>query len=109
MRRELAVLCLTIDDGKVLMVKRLKEPCLGCLVPPGGHVEDGELPHEACVRETLEEASWLVEVLETVHPNRVLIYRIVLICVGHGWAHHGLLGAAYGRVFPSPRELRGHQ
>lgn len=69
MRRELAVLCLTIDDGKVLMVKRLKEPCLGCLVPPGGHVEDGELPHEACVRETLEEAGWLVEVLETPSLN----------------------------------------
>ncbi len=69
MRRELAVLCLTINNGKILMVERLKEPCLYCLVPPGGHVEDGELPHETCVRETLEEAGWLVEVLETPSLN----------------------------------------
>jgi 8-oxo-dGTP diphosphatase len=37
-------------------------------LPPGGHIDDGEMPHEAAVREVLEETGVLVEVLSEAMP-----------------------------------------
>ncbi|WP_164477559.1 NUDIX hydrolase [Pannonibacter phragmitetus] len=41
-----------LQDGKVLMMGHLT---LGKLLFPGGHIDAGEMPHEAAVRELSEE------------------------------------------------------
>jgi 8-oxo-dGTP pyrophosphatase MutT (NUDIX family) len=50
--RDWAVAVLVVHDGRVLMHWHRK---LGRWLPPGGHVEPGELPDEAAVREVFEE------------------------------------------------------
>jgi 8-oxo-dGTP diphosphatase len=42
---------------------------IGAWLPPGGHVEDMELPHEAVVREVFEETGVAVEVLSPALPD----------------------------------------
>lgn len=44
-----------LKPDQVLMVRRGKQPFLGCWSYPGGMVEDGETPHEAALRELTEE------------------------------------------------------
>ena len=51
----LAVGCLVIDGGRVLLLKRGNEPAMGRWTFPGGFVEFGERAIEAAVRETSEE------------------------------------------------------
>lgn len=46
---------MVIHEGRVLLVKRGKEPLRGRWVIPGGTVELGETLQEALVREVLEE------------------------------------------------------
>jgi 8-oxo-dGTP pyrophosphatase MutT (NUDIX family) len=41
-----------INNNKVLLVKHKK---LGIWLAPGGHIEEGELPHQAAEREVFEE------------------------------------------------------
>jgi len=43
------------DSGKLLLIKRNKEPFKDCYALPGGHVEKDELLKEAIVREVKEE------------------------------------------------------
>ena len=74
MGREVAVDCVIVKDGKVLMVKRAHEPFNGYWVLPGGHVEQGETIRDAAVREMQEELGLDIEVLGTIgvfdDPNR---------------------------------------
>jgi 8-oxo-dGTP pyrophosphatase MutT (NUDIX family) len=44
---------------------------IGAWLPPGGHIEAGEYPHEACVREVFEETGLKVDVLSTPMPVTV--------------------------------------
>jgi ADP-ribose pyrophosphatase YjhB (NUDIX family) len=44
-------------------------PRLNAWVPPGGHIEPGELPDEAAVREVLEETNVAVEVISEDVPD----------------------------------------
>ena len=44
--------CFIIKDGKILCGKRKDD---GTICGPGGHIEDGETPVEACIREAIEE------------------------------------------------------
>ena len=53
-------------DGKVLLVKRGKEPNKGKWTVPGGVVELGETLHEALQREVREECSIDIEVESVV-------------------------------------------
>jgi ADP-ribose pyrophosphatase YjhB (NUDIX family) len=41
-----------VRDGKTLLLKHKK---LGIWLPPGGHIDEGETPDEAALRETREE------------------------------------------------------
>jgi ADP-ribose pyrophosphatase YjhB (NUDIX family) len=50
--REWTVATFVVHRGRVLLLFHSK---LGLWLPPGGHVEHGELPDEAAVREVLEE------------------------------------------------------
>lgn len=62
--------------GSVLLHKH---PKLGMWLPPGGHVEPGELPDEAAVREVFEETGVEVrltgerreDVEEPLHPRQL--------------------------------------
>ena len=47
-----------VNDGKILLIKHKK---LGVWLTPGGHLEDGDLPHQAAQREFWEETGIKVE------------------------------------------------
>jgi len=53
-------------DGRVVLVRRGKEPLRGRWVIPGGTVELGETLHEALVREMEEETGLLVRPRDVV-------------------------------------------
>ena len=52
----------TDGRGRLLMIKRGREPGAGLWSIPGGRIEPGETDAEALVREMLEETSLTVEV-----------------------------------------------
>jgi 8-oxo-dGTP diphosphatase len=56
-----------IHDGRVLLIRRGKEPLRGRWVIPGGTVEAGETLQEALVREVWEETGL------TVRPGEVVL------------------------------------
>ena len=56
--RHFTVAVFVVGEGKVLMHLHRK---LGMWLPPGGHIEQDELPDEAAVREALEETGVEVE------------------------------------------------
>lgn len=66
MGREVAVDCVIVKDGKVLLLKRAHEPFEGYWVLPGGHVERNETVEEAAVREMKEELGIDVELKKFV-------------------------------------------
>jgi mutator protein MutT len=55
-----------VHEGKVLLIKRGKDPLKGRWVVPGGTVEVGETLEEALVREVREETGLLVRPLEVL-------------------------------------------
>lgn len=57
---------LVLRDGKVLLVRRAKEPFQGCHALPGGFVEYGESTEACVVREVREETGLETEVLRLV-------------------------------------------
>jgi 8-oxo-dGTP diphosphatase len=59
-----SVSVVTLDDERVLLVRRAKEPYLGKWSFPGGSIEPGETAREAARREAMEETGIDVEVLE---------------------------------------------
>jgi 8-oxo-dGTP diphosphatase len=60
-RPYLAVSAAIIRDGKVLVVRRARNPAVGIYTLPGGGVETGETLIEAVTREAREETSLAVE------------------------------------------------
>ena len=66
------VLCVIIEDNKILLQHRLSEPNAGKWNSPGGKVKPWETFEEACVREVYEETS-----LKIMHPKHVstIIYK----------------------------------
>jgi 8-oxo-dGTP diphosphatase len=55
-----------VHEGRVLLIRRGKEPLRGRWVVPGGTVELGETLEEALVREMREETALEVEPLEVL-------------------------------------------
>jgi 8-oxo-dGTP pyrophosphatase MutT (NUDIX family) len=57
---------IVIESDQILLVYHKR---IGAWVPPGGHIEEGEYPHEACVREVFEETGIKVEVASDPVPK----------------------------------------
>lgn len=52
-----------VENGKVLLVKRGREPFKGEWALPGGHIEDGESAEQCAKREMKEETGLEIEVI----------------------------------------------
>ena len=76
-----------LHDGKVLLMKRNKEPNLGLWVAPGGKIEAHESPYESAARELYEETGLVVRemhlrgIVSTVAPSIVQSYVHFLYAV----------------------------
>jgi 8-oxo-dGTP diphosphatase len=57
-------LCYPIVDGKILLAMKKRGFGMGKWNGPGGKVETGETPEDACIRETCEETGLEVAALE---------------------------------------------
>ena len=62
-RPQLAVSAGIFRDGKILLVRRAREPSKGVYTFPGGRVEFGESLVEAVAREVREETGLVIEVV----------------------------------------------
>ena len=54
-----------VRDGKTLLLKHKK---LGMWLPPGGHIDEGETPDDAVMREVLEETGLEAEFVASPRP-----------------------------------------
>ncbi len=94
MTRDWAVSVFVVWNGQVLLHHHRK---LGLWLPPGGHVEVGELPDEAAVREVLEEAGVAVELVgeravDAPGPRQLIRPRgVQLESIGPGHEHIDLV------------------
>lgn len=55
-----------VKNDEILLLRHKK---YGMWLQPGGHVEEGETPDEAAIRETMEEVGLEVEILESFRPD----------------------------------------
>lgn len=60
-RQRLSALCYVEHGGRVLMLRRHKEPFAGYWTAPGGKLVPGEDPRQAVLREVCEEAGLVLE------------------------------------------------
>lgn len=102
--REFTVAVFVIHDGRVLLHRHKR---LGLWLPPGGHIDEGELPDQAAIRETLEESGVRIVLVDgplplpeghTVGPEAparlVQPIGIQLEDIGPGHQHIDLIYAA---------------
>ena len=66
MRREFVATGYVIKDNKVLLIHH---PKIGIWLPVGGHVEEDELPDDACIREIKEETGLDVTIVTDTHEQ----------------------------------------
>lgn len=71
-RPQLAVSAAIFRDGKVLVVRRAREPARALYTLPGGRVEAGETLAGAAAREVREETSLTIEVLGLAGYREIL-------------------------------------
>jgi ADP-ribose pyrophosphatase YjhB (NUDIX family) len=69
----LAVSVAILRDGRVLLVRRAREPAAGMFSLPGGGVEAGETLHQAVLRETREETGLTVEPFAFAGQREVIV------------------------------------
>jgi 8-oxo-dGTP pyrophosphatase MutT (NUDIX family) len=95
--RHFTVAVFVVWGGSVLLHRH---PKLGIWLPPGGHIEPGELPDEAAAREVLEETGVEItlvgerrdDVKEPLHPRQ--LHRpagVQLEHIGPGHEHIDLI------------------
>ena len=77
---QLAVSAGIFRDGKILLVRRAREPAKGVYTFPGGRVEFGESLHEALAREVREETGLKIEIVGLIDYREALPPRTG----GHG-------------------------
>lgn len=66
MRHTFSTAVFIIQDGRVLLIKHRR---YGCWLPPGGHLEAGETPDAAALREVREETGLTVELCGERAPS----------------------------------------
>ena len=69
-----SVVCIVIEDGKILVARRAYEPMKGALDFPGGFVDLGESLEQALFREMKEETMLEIETFKWLFsfPNKYL-------------------------------------
>ena len=89
----LAVSAAIMRDGKVLAVRRARQPALNLYTMPGGVVEIGETLHEAVQREVREETALEIEPVALAgHREAILRDRegrverhFIILCFAARW------------------------
>ncbi len=92
-RPYLAVSAAIVRDGKVLLVRRARNPALGIYTLPGGGVETGETLMQAVTREVREETSLTVEPVALAGHREVIVRdaqdrierHFVIMCYAARW------------------------
>jgi len=91
--RDFTATTFIVHEGRTLLLLHRK---LGAWFPPGGHIDPHELPHDAALREVLEETGLEAELLDVVQPlGEVLVlpqpHCILLEDIGPGHQHIDLI------------------
>ena len=92
-RPYLAVSAAIIRDGKVLVVRRARQPALGIFTLPGGGVETGETLMQAATREVREETSMDIEPVALAGHREAIVRdaqgrverHFVILCFAARW------------------------
>ena len=104
-------------NGKILMVKRAREPNKGMWSIPGGAIEVGETIYEAAVREVLEECNIKVKIKQVLdaaenivkdNSGRIRFHYVIIDLVANysgGRPKAGTDAAECG--WYTPQEIRG--
>ena len=67
-----STLCYIITEGKILLIKKKQGLGVGMYNGAGGKIEEGELPHIAAIRESMEETG--VEPIDPMHVGTIAFY-----------------------------------
>ncbi|HET7769861.1 MAG TPA: NUDIX domain-containing protein [Chloroflexota bacterium] len=102
--REFTVAVFVVHEERILLHRHKR---LGLWLPPGGHIDEGELPDEAAIRETLEESGVRIQLvdgpLRLPAGHRVAPHEPARLCqpigiqledIGPGHQHIDLIYAA---------------
>jgi len=89
----LAVSAAIVRDGKVLAVRRARNPAIDLYTLPGGVVEIGETLTEAAVREVREETALDIETIALAGHREVIVRdaqdrierHFVILCFAARW------------------------
>lgn len=91
-RPQLAVSASIFRDGRILLVRRARQPAKGVYTLPGGRVEFGETLSEAVQREVREETALAIDVIglagwrEVVpNPSRGITGHFVIMSFATRW------------------------
>ena len=107
-----AVYVFTPAFDQLLFIRHRKPPLEGRWLPPGGHVDPGETPEQAALREVLEETGQTVELLDLAPEfpraqsdrTRRIAQPLLVQLEDLGDHHH--LDFVYVAVCPAPGPLR---
>lgn len=92
-RPYLAVSAAIVRDGKVLVVRRARNPAINLYTLPGGAVETGETLAEAAAREVREETALEIDVVGLAGHREVIVRdaqdrierHFVIMCYAARW------------------------
>ena len=92
-RPYLAVSAAIVRDGKVLLVRRARNPAINLYTLPGGAVETGETLAEAAAREVREETALEIDVIGLAGHSEVIVRdaqgrierHFVIMCYAARW------------------------